>query len=473
MFLKKSGRRGMALLLLVMMLTEPMAAWGEETGETTAPVETVVAAVEAQTENEETEADEAPVQKEISHVAIAKTSLKVRVKPDQKSKGNGSIEKGETVYILELGEEWCKVRTKRNDGYIMTKYLSNIQENPDPAGGMGAFADASISGTASAVGATETVDPESGFTMTEATFEENFKAYTEVVTNLYEKPYANARKRKQIKMYQKVIVGEVNGDWCFVKYNSYYGYVPTNSLFKWDRINAYAGEIPGQDLWPYLAFVNHSTTIYGTEDNKALKTINPGAAIAVGEKNAQGQYILPYWRTTGYITEDDIAYIMPVVDWQEAKSGDLISVMTTYFAVGISTLQYQGRNWNIHLSASMITGTVLQPGETYNQNKTIGPYAESTGYHKAPVMSAHTTWGYGGGTCQVTSTFYIANIVLPILVTHRKVHADVGIYYCRKGFDAAVGGNDINLTLENTMPYAIRYQFFISDGVLTCCIFKE
>jgi len=27
--------------------------------------------------------------------------------------------------------------------------------------------------------------------------------------------------------------------------------------------------------------------------------------------------------------------------------------------------------------------------------------------------------------------------------------------------------------MENTLPYAIRYQFLNSDGVLTCCIFRE
>ena len=35
-----------------------------------------------------------------------------------------------------------------------------------------------------------------------------------------------------------------------------------------------------------------------------------------------------------------------------------------------------------------------------------------------------------------------------------------------------MGGGNINLTLENTLPYAIRYQFFDCDGVLTCCIFR-
>jgi len=62
---------------------------------------------------------------------------------------------------------------------------------------------------------------------------------------------------------------------------------------------------------------------------------------------------------------------------------------------------------------------------------------------------------------------------VPILVTHRKVHAEVGMGYALQGFDAAVGGGDINLQMTNTLPYAIRYQFMNSDGVLTCCIFKE
>ena len=72
----------------------------------------------------------------------------------------------------------------------------------------------------------------------------------------------------------------------------------------------------------------------------------------------------------------------------------------------------------------------------------------------------------------MNTTFYMTNIQLPILVTHRKVHADVGIYYVPRGFDAAVGGGDINLQLTNTLPYAIRYHFFMTDGALTCCIFR-
>ena len=91
----------------------------------------------------------------------------------------------------------------------------------------------------------------------------------------------------------------------------------------------------------------------------------------MGEKDELGRYPLPYHRTVGYVMEDEIAYLMPVVDWQNAESGDLISTMTTYFAVGKASLQYQGRNWNIRLAGTYITNTILQPGQEYEQNITV------------------------------------------------------------------------------------------------------
>lgn len=405
--------------------------------------------------------EEAP----ITHIAQCTVALKVRVQPQDNAAGRDSIPRGSFVNILEYGEEWCKVRTDRIEGYVKTKYLSDIREQ-NAAG-------AAEVPAAEPVEATVPADGE-GFTMTKDTFEEKFIAHTvKDYASVYDEPSESSRRRTQIKIYKEVIVGEVEGDWCYVRYNnSVYGYMLTDTLFKWDRIDAYAGDIPGLDIWPYMAFVNKSTLIKDITTGEELVTVNPGSAICVGEKDAFGRYPLPYHRTTGYINEEDVAYLMPVVAWDEAESGDLLSVMTTFFAVGKSTLQYQGRNWNIHLSSAFISGTVLQPGEKYNQNQTIAPYAKSTGYHSAPIMSSEKLAGYGGGTCQTNTTFYITVMQIPLLVTHRKVHAEVGMYYAQKGFDAAVGGGDINLLMENTLPYPVRFQFFNSDGVLTCCVFK-
>ena len=407
------------------------------------------------------EEEEAPV----THIAQCTVALKVRSKPADNAGGRDSIPRGSFVYIIEYDDEWCKVRTDRVEGYIKTKYLTDIREQAGAA--------QQEDGAEAPVAAVQPTGE--GFTMTEDTFEEKFIAHTvKDYASVYAEPAENSRRRTQIKIYKKVIVGEVQGDWCYVCYNgNVYGYMRTDSLFKWDRIDPYAGDIPGLEIWPYMAFVNKSTLIKDISTGEELVTVNPGSAISVGEKDSFGRYPLPYPRTTGYINEEDIAYVMPVVPWDEAESGDLISVMTTFFAVGKSTLQYQGRNWNIHLSSAFISGTVLQPGEKYNQYHVIGPYRKSTGYHSAPIMSGEKLAGYGGGTCQTNTTFYITVMQVPLLVTHRKVHAEVGMYYAEKGFDAAVGGGDINLTMENSLPYPVRFQFFNSDGVLTCCVFKE
>ena len=403
----------------------------------------------------------------VTHTAKATVALKVRRAPADDASGSDSIPRNGIVYILEYDDVWCKVRTNRVEGYIKTQYLTDL-----------AAVDASVS-AAQDSGVEEERPSENAakpsFSMNANNFEEKYYAHAlRDHLIVYEEPSEIADHLGYLKIYEQVVVGEINGDWTFVRRNgTQYGFVRTDYLFKWDRIDPYAGDIPGLVTCTNLAFVNHTTAIYDLETDKELFTINPGSAIAVGEKDAYGRYPLPYHRTTGYVTEADIAYLMPVTNWQNAQPGDLLSVMSTYFSVGKSTLQYQGRNWNIHLASDYISGTVLQPGENYIQNQTIGPYQKATGYKSAPIMSQKALHGYGGGTCQVNTTFYMATIQLPLLVTHRKVHAEVGIYYAPQGFDAAVGGGDINLTMTNTLPYAIRYQFMNSDGVLTCCIFRE
>lgn len=390
---------------------------------------------------------------EVQYQAYASVALKVRREPRKDSSGKGSIPKDSLVSILELMDSgWARVVFGEGDGYVQTQYLqamtsmdgSPIEPQPTPEPG---------------------VPDESGF-------REAYQAYALNQAAVYAEASEDSSVLVWVPMYKEVIVSEVDGDWCRARYNGKTGYMLCDSLFKWDRLVWDAGEIPGLDIMPLMVFTNKSTDIVSADGSEVFQTVNPGAAFCAYEKDETGRYGVPYHRTKGYVSEEDIAYVMPVVDWENAQPGDLISVMTTFYAVGVYSLQYQGRNWNIHLASGLISGIVLQPGETYDQNQVIGPYRKSTGYKSAPIMSKNATSGYGGGTCQVNTTFYAATIQVPILVTHRRVHADVGIYYIKQGFDAAVGGGNINLTLENTLPYAIRYQFFDCDGVLTCCIFR-
>lgn len=401
----------------------------------------------------------------ITHTAKATVALKVRRAPSKDAGGCGSITRGETVSIIEYGDSWCKVQLSRNTGYVQTRYLTDVQvqdgyTEPEAQPETRKEAEGEVA---------------PGFTTNKSNFYQGYYAHAvKDLAVIYSEPSEKGKWLDEVEAYKQVIVSEVSGDWAFVCYRgSVYGYMRLKDLFKWDRIDPYVGDIPGLEVWPNLIFLNKTVTIYDIDSGEKLQTVNPGSAMAAGEKDEQGRYPVPYDRVTGYVNEVDVAYVMPVANWDQAEAGDLISTMTTFFAVGKSTLQYQGRNWNIHLASTMLSGVVLQPGEGLDMNETIGPYRKSSGYKSAPIMSSKSLSGYGGGTCQVNTTFYIATIQVPLLVTHRKVHAEVGMYYAEKGFDAAVGGGDINLTMVNTLPYAVRYEFMNSDGVLTCCIFRD
>lgn len=449
-------RRIIALFLLASLSCQPFWGFAEN-------AETPVSAMSA-AEGEASEADEQePVEK---YIATSTAQLKVRRGPGKSHSGIDSLPRDSTIYILELGEEWSYVRSRYSTGYVQTKYLTDIRQYNASSETAGSAADVPDN-QATAV---QTFG-------TEEEFKQGYKAYAVKNAIIYSEPDDRSRVKSKVPIYDEVIVSHVQGEWSYAKYGRAIGYIRNTSLFKWDRIDPYAGDIPGCVVYPLMAFVNKSTDIisYDSKDKKkqeVLRTINPGSAICVLEPDEQGRYITPYWRTTGYVMEEDIAFLLPVVPYQEAQAGDLVSVMTTYYAVGKHSLQYQGRNWNIYMATTRISDTFLQPGEVFNIYEYIGPYRKSTGYKLAPIASPHALFGYGGGTCQVSTTLYNTLIEVPLLVNHRKVHANSGAKYIPKGFDAAVGGGDINLIFTNTLPYPIRLNFFMSDGVMTCCIFR-
>lgn len=463
------SRRIFALLLLLCLLCQPFVALAQEELPPTLeedPEEMVALEEDPDALAAETSLEESAGEVE-THVATNTVALKVRRGPGEEYKSIDSITADSIIYILELGSEWCKIRTRYDVGFVKTKYLTDIRDYDASLGLTGAEVNVP---TPSYDVTTDSSEP----------FKQGYKAFAVKNALIYKEMDERSRIIGKVPTYEEVLVSHVQGDWCYAKYGKDIGYIRNSSLFKWDRIDPYAGDIPGCIVYPAMVFVKHSTDIISYADRdkepkkqEVFKTINPGSALCVELPDEDGLYKTPYWRTTGYITEEDIAYTIPVVPYAEAQPGDLISVMTTYYALGIHTLQYQGRNWNIYLATTNITDAVLAPNEEFDIYKYIGPYRKSTGYLPAPIASPTALWGYGGGTCQVSTTLYNTLIQVPLLINHRKVHANSGAKYIPKGFDAAVGGGDINLVFTNTLPYTIRLTFFMSDGVLTCCIFRD
>ena len=101
-------------------------------------------------------------------------------------------------------------------------------------------------------------------------------------------------------------------------------------------------------------------------------------------------------------------------------------------------------------------------------------YRASRGYKPATVLiDGKAQQGYGGGTCQVSSTLYNVVLQLPgLTVLQRRAHGNNGASYLPIGVDAAVGNSTLNFRFRNEYPFPIRIDASAQDGALTIAIYK-
>lgn len=122
------------------------------------------------------------------------------------------------------------------------------------------------------------------------------------------------------------------------------------------------------------------------------------------------------------------------------------------------------RDNNLEITASKINGTVVKNGESFSFNDTVGNPTPDKGYEKAGVfIDGKKSKGYGGGNCQISSTLYDAVLKIDgIKITERHEHSkDVG--YVKKGQDATVVYDELDLKFENNTGYDIKIYAEITD----------
>lgn len=201
--------------------------------------------------------------------------------------------------------------------------------------------------------------------------------------------------------------------------------------------------------------------------------LNPGTLLSIWQL-CDGWAIVPYWRTYGYINLNELTDLIPVSPTDTPISPDSpIAAYTSYYNMSQDETNLS-RLVNIEVACDYLCRT-MQPGETLNFNKQIGPYRKSRGYQPAWVLINGTSVkGYGGGTCQVSSTLFNAVIQLPgITVLHRRPHGPAGAKYLPHGVDAAVGNENLNLIFRNDYPFPIRVEGHTSnDGALLMVIWR-
>ncbi len=119
------------------------------------------------------------------------------------------------------------------------------------------------------------------------------------------------------------------------------------------------------------------------------------------------------------------------------------------------------RNTNVRLAAQAINGTVLQPGEEFSFNGTVGQRTEAKGYQGAAAYNnGLVVEEIGGGVCQVSSTLYNAVLKAGLKTTVRRSHT-FEPSYVTPGADATVswGGPDYKFVNNSSTAIGIRASY--------------
>ncbi len=161
--------------------------------------------------------------------------------------------------------------------------------------------------------------------------------------------------------------------------------------------------------------------------------------------------------------EDDVPDISGVVDklpWENdeeflkaQKENDVDVLMAAYCTVLKDPLP--GEEYNVHLAASSLSGTVLLPEEIFSQNNRIGPYVEEKGYQKGPTYTgANIITTVGGGVCKVSSTLYNVAILSNLEIVERHNHT-MPVPYVPYGQDATVSYGAKDFRFKNNTDFPI------------------
>lgn len=122
---------------------------------------------------------------------------------------------------------------------------------------------------------------------------------------------------------------------------------------------------------------------------------------------------------------------------------------------------------NVRLASAAFDGTVLNSGDLFSYNETVGQRTEAKGYKAAPAyVQGETVDEIGGGVCQPSSTLYYACLLANLEITERYAHRYIPNYITR-GMDATVswGGPDYKFT--NNTQYPIKLVAKYDKGYLT------
>jgi len=129
------------------------------------------------------------------------------------------------------------------------------------------------------------------------------------------------------------------------------------------------------------------------------------------------------------------------------------------------------RMHNIKVGAEIYNGMIIEKGEKFSFNETLGPVDASTGYlPELVIKSEGTIPEYGGGLCQVSTTIYRTALLGGFKIDERYNHSYAVSYYAQvlgDGLDATIYPGVKDFKFTNDTDGAILMQAIIDGPTLT------
>lgn len=143
-------------------------------------------------------------------------------------------------------------------------------------------------------------------------------------------------------------------------------------------------------------------------------------------------------------------------DFLKAKEDNNTPIlMGAFCSVMIDPLP--GEEHNVNLAAKSVKNIVLQPGEIFSQNESIGPYTEERGYKTGSSFAGNNiVQTEGGGVCKIATTLYNVATLCNMEIVERHYHS-MPVNYVPYGQDATVayGYKDFRFKNNKDFPMLI------------------
>ena len=134
-----------------------------------------------------------------------------------------------------------------------------------------------------------------------------------------------------------------------------------------------------------------------------------------------------------------------------------------------------GRADNVYRAAWAISQTVVEPGESFSFNETVGPRTKERGYVRA--ANGRGAEVVGGGVAQTASTLYLALLEMdpPVRFDALEFYGDhftgdyvsSGDYAVLTDYDA-----ERDFAFTNTTGYALIIEMWLAEDALHCVVFS-